>query len=104
MVLLHIRRKSRTGASTETSGSDNQKTREREEEMVMFEGCKGFSKVDDLLKASAELLGKGSVGEHVQGGGRRQWWWRGGREESQSMVEKKGHLWIDERNWWVEAC
>ncbi|KAA8525158.1 hypothetical protein F0562_006978 [Nyssa sinensis] len=32
------------------------------EEMVRFEGCKGFTKVDDLLKASAEMLGKGSVG------------------------------------------
>ncbi|XP_009623689.1 probable leucine-rich repeat receptor-like protein kinase At1g68400 isoform X1 [Nicotiana tomentosiformis] len=30
--------------------------------MVCFEGCKGFSKVEDLLKASAEMLGKGSVG------------------------------------------
>ncbi|XP_060169433.1 probable leucine-rich repeat receptor-like protein kinase At1g68400 [Lycium barbarum] len=30
--------------------------------MVCFEGCKGFNKVDDLLKASAEMLGKGSVG------------------------------------------
>ena len=39
----------------------------------MFEGCKGFSKVDDLLKASAGLLGKGSVGSTykvvVDGGG-----------------------------------
>ncbi|XP_059657038.1 probable leucine-rich repeat receptor-like protein kinase At1g68400 [Cornus florida] len=36
---------------------------EREnEEMVFFEGCKGFTKVDELLKASAEMLGKGSVG------------------------------------------
>ncbi|KAF5748323.1 putative Leucine-rich repeat transmembrane protein kinase family protein [Tripterygium wilfordii] len=33
-----------------------------EEKMVAFEGCKGFSKVDDLLKSSAELLGKGTVG------------------------------------------
>ncbi|XWS17634.1 hypothetical protein CRYUN_Cryun33cG0084200 [Craigia yunnanensis] len=32
------------------------------EEMVMFEGCKGFRKVGNLLKSSAELLGKGSVG------------------------------------------
>ncbi|KDP34094.1 hypothetical protein JCGZ_07665 [Jatropha curcas] len=32
------------------------------EEMVVFEGCKGFNDVDDLLKSSAELLGKGSVG------------------------------------------
>ncbi|XP_047307298.1 probable leucine-rich repeat receptor-like protein kinase At1g68400 [Impatiens glandulifera] len=30
--------------------------------MVYFEGCKGFGKVDDLLKASAEMLGKGIVG------------------------------------------
>ncbi|KAH1056807.1 hypothetical protein J1N35_034872 [Gossypium stocksii] len=32
------------------------------EELVMFEGCKGFRKVGDLLKSSAELLGKGNVG------------------------------------------
>ncbi|XP_071920193.1 probable leucine-rich repeat receptor-like protein kinase At1g68400 [Coffea arabica] len=31
-------------------------------EMVCFEGCKGFAKVEDLLTASAEMLGKGSVG------------------------------------------
>ncbi|CAI9093696.1 OLC1v1029254C1 [Oldenlandia corymbosa var. corymbosa] len=31
-------------------------------EMVCFEGCKGFTKVDELLKASAEMLGKGNVG------------------------------------------
>lgn len=30
--------------------------------MVIFEGCNGFAKVDDLLKASAEMLGKGIVG------------------------------------------
>lgn len=36
---------------------------EQEAEMVLFEGCqKGFTKVGDLLKASAELLGKGCVG------------------------------------------
>ena len=46
----YIRRKSITGARTETSCSKHRKTREREEEMVMFKGCKGFSKVDDLLK------------------------------------------------------
>ncbi|KAK3014616.1 hypothetical protein RJ639_009115 [Escallonia herrerae] len=34
-----------------------------DEMMVCFEGCnKGLGKVDDLLKASAEMLGKGSVG------------------------------------------
>ncbi|KAJ9168223.1 hypothetical protein P3X46_019774 [Hevea brasiliensis] len=32
------------------------------EEMVVFEGCKSFNGVDDLLKSSAELLGKGSIG------------------------------------------
>lgn len=32
------------------------------EEMVVFEGCKGFVHVEDLLKASAELLGKGCIG------------------------------------------
>ena len=40
---------------------------------MVFEGCKGFSKVDDLLKASTELLGKGSMGSTykvvVDGGG-----------------------------------
>ncbi|KAK9274044.1 hypothetical protein L1049_018858 [Liquidambar formosana] len=36
--------------------------REEEGELVCFEGCKGFAKVDELLKASAEMLGKGSVG------------------------------------------
>ncbi|KAL7166463.1 hypothetical protein ACSBR2_037186 [Camellia fascicularis] len=47
--------------------------RESEEMMmVCFEGCKGFRKVDELLKASAEMLGKGSVGttyKVVMGGG-----------------------------------
>lgn len=33
-----------------------------DQEMVCFEGCKGFGKVDELLTASAEMLGKGSVG------------------------------------------
>ncbi|PSR91316.1 Leucine-rich repeat receptor-like protein kinase precursor [Actinidia chinensis var. chinensis] len=32
------------------------------EEMVCFEGCRGFTNVDELLRASAEMLGKGSVG------------------------------------------
>lgn len=36
--------------------------RRESEEMVLFEGCKGFNGVNDLLKSSAELLGKGSVG------------------------------------------
>lgn len=37
--------------------------RESEEyQMVFFEGCKGFTKVDELLKASAEMLGKGAIG------------------------------------------
>ncbi|WCJ29597.1 Leucine-rich repeat protein kinase family protein [Euphorbia peplus] len=31
-------------------------------EMVVFEGCKRVSDVDDLLKSSAELLGKGGAG------------------------------------------
>ncbi|XVE53896.1 hypothetical protein DITRI_Ditri03aG0038800 [Diplodiscus trichospermus] len=61
------------------SGSKLQRrsgSREREveaEEMVVFEGCKGFRKVGDLLKSSAELLGKGSVGTTykvvMEGGG-----------------------------------
>ncbi|KAK6236737.1 Protein kinase domain - like 10 [Theobroma cacao] len=42
------------------SGSREQEV--EAEEMVVFEGCKGFRKVGDLLKSSAELLGKGSVG------------------------------------------
>ncbi|KAK6927276.1 Protein kinase domain [Dillenia turbinata] len=33
-----------------------------DEIMVFFDGCIGFTKVDDLLTASAEMLGKGSVG------------------------------------------
>lgn len=36
--------------------------RSGDEMMVCFEGCKGFAKVDELLKASAEMLGKGIVG------------------------------------------
>ncbi|XP_065851388.1 probable leucine-rich repeat receptor-like protein kinase At1g68400 [Euphorbia lathyris] len=32
------------------------------EEMVVFEGCKRLNDVDDLLKSSAELLGKGCAG------------------------------------------
>lgn len=31
-------------------------------EMVFFEGSKGFTEVDELLKDSAEILGKGNVG------------------------------------------
>lgn len=34
----------------------------KEKEMVVFDGCKGFDKVGDLLKSSAELLGQGCVG------------------------------------------
>lgn len=30
--------------------------------MVCFEGCKGFDKVDELFTASAEMLGRGTVG------------------------------------------
>ncbi|XP_010262107.1 PREDICTED: probable leucine-rich repeat receptor-like protein kinase At1g68400 [Nelumbo nucifera] len=33
-----------------------------EEEMVFFEGCKQGLRVDDLLKSSAEMLGKGILG------------------------------------------
>ncbi|OMO66941.1 putative leucine-rich repeat receptor-like protein kinase [Corchorus capsularis] len=45
------------------SGSRSSSERQVEaEELVVFEGCKGFRKVGDLLKSSAELLGKGSVG------------------------------------------
>ncbi|KAJ6406505.1 hypothetical protein OIU84_010093 [Salix udensis] len=35
---------------------------DRDEVMVVFDGCKGFGDVDDLLKSSAELLGKGCAG------------------------------------------
>ncbi|XVF35333.1 hypothetical protein REPUB_Repub18cG0136500 [Reevesia pubescens] len=42
------------------SGSRGQEV--EAEEMVVFDGCKGFRKVGDLLKSSAEFLGKGSVG------------------------------------------
>ncbi|KAF8040675.1 hypothetical protein BT93_B2796 [Corymbia citriodora subsp. variegata] len=31
-------------------------------QLVVFGGCRGFDKVDDLLRSSAELLGKGCVG------------------------------------------
>ncbi|XP_010047340.2 probable leucine-rich repeat receptor-like protein kinase At1g68400 [Eucalyptus grandis] len=31
-------------------------------ELVVFDGCRGFDRVDDLLRSSAELLGKGGVG------------------------------------------
>ncbi|KAK4786579.1 hypothetical protein SAY86_010412 [Trapa natans] len=62
------------------------------EGMVIFEGCKGFVHVADLLKASAELLGKGCVGTTykvaVEGAGgpllavkrvRPGRWWQGTR-------------------------
>ncbi|KAK9102567.1 hypothetical protein Sjap_019821 [Stephania japonica] len=42
-------------------GEFNNKAKEDDVEMVFFEGYKGF-RVDDLLKSSAEMLGKGSVG------------------------------------------
>ncbi|XP_058069144.1 probable leucine-rich repeat receptor-like protein kinase At1g68400 [Magnolia sinica] len=46
----------------------------KEEEMVFFEGCEGFETVEDLLRASAEMLGKGSVGSTykavMEGGGK----------------------------------
>lgn len=54
------RRKHRTRVERYMGGSD--RLARETGDMVMFEGCKGFSRVDDLLKASAELLGKGSVG------------------------------------------
>ncbi|KAJ6698144.1 hypothetical protein OIU79_011638 [Salix purpurea] len=36
----------------------------RDEVMVVFDGCKDFGDVDDLLKSSAELLGKGCQRHH----------------------------------------
>ena len=93
----YIRSKSTTWARTETSGFDNRKTREREEEMVMFEGCKGFSKVDDLLKAFAEMLGKGSVGSTYKvvvdsdgGGARVREWLR--RKDIDGLMKEIGGL------------
>ncbi|XP_057958800.1 probable leucine-rich repeat receptor-like protein kinase At1g68400 [Malania oleifera] len=50
----------RRGKQREGKGFD--RAREREDKMVFFEGSKGFGNVDDLLTASAEMLGKGGVG------------------------------------------
>ncbi|KAG9455663.1 hypothetical protein H6P81_000171 [Aristolochia fimbriata] len=49
-------RRSGTGANWE------RKRLSGEEEMLFFEGCEGFQRVEDLLRASAEMLGKGIVG------------------------------------------
>lgn len=61
---------------TGVGGSDRRGTLSRgggQGKMVTFEGCKGFTKVEDLLKSSADLLGKGRVGTTykvvVDGGG-----------------------------------
>lgn len=69
MVLLLLiacccykRRYSRAKQRNTTAGKGATKDHDESGEMVCFEGCKGFSKVDELLKASAEMLGKGSVG------------------------------------------
>ncbi|XP_077211814.1 putative leucine-rich repeat receptor-like protein kinase At1g68400 [Tasmannia lanceolata] len=55
-------------------GVNKIREREKGEEMVFFEGCEGFRKVEDLLKASAEMLGKGIVGTTykavMEGGGK----------------------------------
>ncbi|XAR70790.1 Non-specific serine/threonine protein kinase [Bertholletia excelsa] len=40
----------------------NGKGSRENETMVYFEGRRGFTKVDDLLKGSAEMLGRGNVG------------------------------------------
>lgn len=45
--------------SRRTNGS---RGKVEEEEMVVFEGCKGVDEVGDLLKSSAELLGNGCMG------------------------------------------
>ncbi|XP_068653587.1 probable leucine-rich repeat receptor-like protein kinase At1g68400 [Aristolochia californica] len=48
--------------SSRTGGNRDRKRGGGEEEMVFFEGCEGFQRVEDLLRASAEMLGKGIVG------------------------------------------
>ncbi|XP_068648417.1 probable leucine-rich repeat receptor-like protein kinase At1g68400 [Aristolochia californica] len=48
--------------SSNTGGNRERKRGGIEEEMVFFEGCEGFQRVEDLLRASAEMLGKGVVG------------------------------------------
>ncbi|OVA08430.1 Protein kinase domain [Macleaya cordata] len=56
------RERQKSSSSGYEIGFVGNKVREKEdEEMVLFEGCLGFG-VDDLLKSSAEMLGKGSVG------------------------------------------
>lgn len=61
-------KRNKYGGNIEKVGGYNSKihggrsSSSREEKMVCFEGCKGFDKVEELLTASAEMLGKGSVG------------------------------------------
>lgn len=50
------------GAHGNLSGGGGPKFKEGEGMMVFKGDCDGFGEVDDLLKASAEMLGKGSVG------------------------------------------
>lgn len=54
---MEEKKKKRKQHHRRVSGGDGGDAR-----MVCFDGCKGFAKVDDLLKASAEMLGKGIVG------------------------------------------
>ncbi|KAK9149006.1 hypothetical protein Scep_007763 [Stephania cephalantha] len=49
------------GEKSRKVGEFNNKAKEDDVEIVFFEGYKGF-RVEDLLKSSAEMLGKGSVG------------------------------------------
>lgn len=71
-----------------------------DEEMVCFEGCKGFKKVEDLLKASAEMLGNGSVGATYKvvmecgggGGGGDEVVVKRVREKLRRMREVEGYL------------
>lgn len=57
------KKKSKGGAHLAQSNGHGPGGGPREsEDMVVLEGCRGVDKVGDLLKASAEMLGKGSVG------------------------------------------
>lgn len=53
----------KSGSKLQIRRSGSRERQVEAEEMVVFEGCsKGVRKVGDLLKSSAELLGKGNVG------------------------------------------
>jgi hypothetical protein len=64
-----IKKRNRSGTHMVVNGFGSRRTngtrgrgKGEEEEMVVFEGCKGVDEVGDLLKASAELLGNGCMG------------------------------------------